>query len=51
MGALLLATVMLAPQGFVLGVGKLVADRWIGRRWRGTNSALADASRLQPDET
>ncbi len=28
MGALLLATVMLAPQGFVLGVGKLVVDRW-----------------------
>ena len=32
MGALLLATVMLAPQGFVLGVGKLVVDRWKRRR-------------------
>ncbi len=31
MGGLLLATVMLAPQGFVLGVGKLVVDRWTGR--------------------
>ena len=51
MGALLLATVMLAPQGFVLGVGKLVADRWSARRRRGASPALADASRLQPDET
>jgi urea transport system permease protein len=51
MGALLLATVMLAPQGFVLGVGKLVVDRWTGRRPREASPALADASRLQPDET
>jgi branched-chain amino acid transport system permease protein len=51
MGALLLATVMLAPQGFVLGVGKFVTDRWSARRRRGSSSpALADASRLQPDE-
>jgi branched-chain amino acid transport system permease protein len=51
MGALLLTTVMLAPQGFVLGIGKLVADRWRVRRRRGASPALADASRLQPDET
>jgi urea transport system permease protein len=51
MGALLLATVMLAPQGFVLGIGKLVVDRWTGRRRRDANPALADASRLQSDET
>ena len=50
MGALLLATVMLAPQGFVLGVGKLVVDRWTGRR-RDASPALADATRLQSDET
>jgi branched-chain amino acid transport system permease protein len=42
---------MLAPQGFVLGVGKLVADRWSGHRRHGASPALADASRLQPDET
>ena len=51
MGALLLATVMLAPQGFVLGIGKLVVDRWTGRRQGDPGSALADASRLQSDET
>src|SRR6185312_14294489 len=51
MGALLLATVMLAPQGFVLGIGKFVLDRWTGRRRREANPALADAGRLQPDET
>jgi urea transport system permease protein len=51
MGALLLATVMLAPQGFVLGVGKLVADRWRARGRRSESPGLADASRLQPDET
>ena len=34
---------MLAPQGFVLGVGKLVADRWSARRRRGASSGLADA--------
>jgi urea transport system permease protein len=51
MGGLLLATVMLAPQGFVLGVGKLVVDRWTGRRRRDANPALANARRLQPDET
>jgi hypothetical protein len=33
---------MLAPQGFVLGVGKLVADRWSARRRRGASPALAD---------
>jgi branched-chain amino acid transport system permease protein len=52
MGGLLLATVMLAPQGFVLGIGKLVLDRWTGRRPRDADSApLADAARLQSDET
>jgi branched-chain amino acid transport system permease protein len=51
MGALLLATVMLAPQGFVLGVGKLIADRWGAWRRRGAGPALADTGRLQPDET
>jgi branched-chain amino acid transport system permease protein len=51
MGALLLATVMLAPQGFVLGVGKLVADRWRARGRRSESPGLADAGRLQPDET
>ena len=51
MGTLLLATVMLAPQGFVLGVGKLVADRWSVRRRRSASPALVDAGRLQPDET
>jgi urea transport system permease protein len=51
MGALLLATVMLAPQGFVLGIGKLVVDRWTGRRRRDATPALVDASRLRPDET
>ena len=50
MGGLLLATVMLAPQGFVLGIGKLLANRWSARRRRGAGSALADTSRLQPDE-
>ena len=49
--SLLLATVMLAPQGFVLGVGKFVVDRWTGRRRREGSPALTDASRLQSDET
>ena len=49
MGGLLLVTVMLAPQGFVLGIGKLVLDWWTRRRQR--NPALADAGRLQSDET
>ena len=40
MGALLLATVMLAPQGFVLGVGKLVADRWRARGRRSESPAF-----------
>lgn len=31
MGALLLATVMVAPQGFVLGIGRLVANGWTRR--------------------
>lgn len=51
MGALLLATVMLAPEGFVLGIGKLVVDCWIRRRRRDTGPALAEAGRLQSDET
>jgi branched-chain amino acid transport system permease protein len=51
MGALLLATVTLAPQGFVLGVGKLVVDRWMRWRRRGAGAALADARLLQSDET
>jgi branched-chain amino acid transport system permease protein len=42
---------MLAPQGFVLGIGKLVADRWNAHRRRGANPVLADTRRLQPDET
>ena len=47
MGALLLATVMAAPQGFVLGIGKLVADR-IGRRGkRDASSGLPDAQQPQ----
>jgi branched-chain amino acid transport system permease protein len=29
----------------------LFADRWSARRQRGASPALADASRLQPDET
>ncbi|RZI38348.1 ABC transporter permease, partial [Herbaspirillum sp. HC18] len=48
MGALLLATVMLAPQGFVLGIGKLVAGRW--RRGR-RGEVLAEAGRLQSEES
>lgn len=51
MGGLLLATVMLAPQGFVLGIGRLVAVWWAGRRPRDAAPALADAARLQSDET
>jgi len=51
MGALLLATVMLAPQGFVLGVGKLVADLWTGRRRRGAGAGPADPSLLPSEET
>jgi urea transport system permease protein len=51
MGGLLLATVMLAPQGFVLGIGKFVADWWARRRRRHSGAALADARRLQSDET
>jgi len=49
MGGLLLATVMLAPQGFVLGIGKLVADRWRGRR-RNNVAIMAEAGRLQSEE-
>lgn len=48
MGALLLATVMVAPQGFVLGVGRLVAERW--KKWRGGGVAKTESTRLQPDE-
>jgi urea transport system permease protein len=51
MGALLLATVMLAPHGFVLRIGKFVVDRWTGRRRRDASPALADPGRLQSDET
>ncbi len=51
MGVLLLATVMLAPQGFVLGIGKLVVDWWSRRRRRDESPALADTGRLQSDET
>ncbi|MGC2081818.1 MAG: branched-chain amino acid ABC transporter permease [Bradyrhizobium sp.] len=51
MGALLLATVMLAPQGFVLGIGKLVADWWSGRRRRDDSAVIAEAGRLQSEET
>jgi branched-chain amino acid transport system permease protein len=51
MGALLLATVMLAPQGFVLGVGKLAFDRWTGRRRRDADPVSAEPGRLQSDET
>lgn len=51
MGVLLLATVMLAPQGFVLGIGKLVVDWWTRRRRGNEGPALADAGRLQSDET
>lgn len=51
MGVLLLATVMLAPQGFVLGIGKLVVDWWKRRQRRDEGPALADAGRLQSDET
>ncbi|KWV56617.1 ABC transporter permease [Bradyrhizobium macuxiense] len=51
MGTLLLATVMLAPQGFVLGIGKLVVDWWTRRRRREPAPTLADAGRLQSDET
>jgi urea transport system permease protein len=51
MGALLLATVMLAPQGFVLGIGKLAADWWSGRRRRKGNPVMAEAGRLQSEET
>lgn len=50
MGALLLATVMLAPQGFVLGMTKLGIRRWKGRSAKHA-SPLSDARRLQPDET
>lgn len=31
MGALLLATVMVMPQGFILGVARLLSDRWADR--------------------
>jgi branched-chain amino acid transport system permease protein len=47
MGALLLATVMLAPQGFVLGIGKLIAGRFKGGDKR---SAMPDRAQLKPDE-
>ena len=42
---------MRAPQGFVLGIGKLVVDGWSRRRRRDESPALADAGRLQSDET
>ena len=53
MGALLLATVMLVPQGFVFGIGKLVAADWKRahvRRDAGATSADATAcKRTRPD--
>ncbi|MGO3928158.1 branched-chain amino acid ABC transporter permease [Rhodopseudomonas pseudopalustris] len=49
MGALLLATVMAAPQGFVLGIGKFIADRTARRGKPGVKSALPDQSQLKPD--
>jgi branched-chain amino acid transport system permease protein len=51
MGALLLATVMLAPQGFVLGVGKLLADWRGGGRRRGGDTVVGEAARLQSEES
>jgi branched-chain amino acid transport system permease protein len=51
MGGLLLVTVMLAPQGFVLGIGKLVVDWWTRRRRGNPAPTLAEAGRLQSDET
>ncbi len=50
MGALLLATVMAAPQGFVLGIGKLIADRLAPRTKRSARSGAPDGSQLKPDE-
>ena len=51
MGALLLATVMLAPQGFVLGIGKLAA-RPVERASAARRTAPpGGAGRLQSDET
>jgi urea transport system permease protein len=44
MGALLLATVMLAPQGFVLGIGKLAGDWWSGRRRRDDSRVMAEVN-------
>lgn len=51
MGALLLATVMLAPQGFVLGIGKFAADWWSEHRGREESPVMAEAGRLQSEET
>jgi branched-chain amino acid transport system permease protein len=51
MGAMQLATVMLAPQGFVLGIGKLAAEWWNARRRRGDSADLANAGRLQSEES
>ena len=48
MGVLLLATVMLAPQGFVLGIGKLVVDWWTRRRRRDEAPALWRALGVPP---
>jgi branched-chain amino acid transport system permease protein len=42
---------MLAPQGFVLGIGKLVANGWSRGRRREPMPALSDTARLQSDET
>jgi branched-chain amino acid transport system permease protein len=51
MGALLLATVMLAPQGFVLGIGKLAAGWWGGRGPRDAGASLTETARLQSKES
>ena len=50
MGVLLLATVMAAPQGFVLGIGRFVADWAVRRGRRESGSALPDQSQLKLDE-
>jgi urea transport system permease protein len=51
MGTLLLATVMLAPQGFVLGIGRLAVDRWRRGRRGASDNVLAKSGRLQSEES
>jgi branched-chain amino acid transport system permease protein len=41
----------LAPQGFVLGIGKLAAGWWRGHRRRRDCAGLAEAGRLQSEES